>query len=194
MPCTAQVTPEKDRRQRGLFRGAEETGSDVRGRKGWSLARKLGKREEQRHSRPRGGGGEGRGLAFPDISFPPYRKGIESDRDDVAPLDLPGLRIKSSRFLLFQFAVPESRFSSTASCVSPRYLLLQVSRPGPGWEPFAVSISERRVSLRSVSLRANSCLPAGLQKESQTRRFSTRRLLNLKLTRRQDDSMRAGWG
>lgn len=38
MPRAAQGSPEKGRRQRGLLRGAEETGSDVRGRKGWSLA------------------------------------------------------------------------------------------------------------------------------------------------------------
>lgn len=66
------------------------------------------------------------------------------------------------------FPVLRSRFSSTASWVSPRYLLLWVSRlarPGAGWEPFAISISKTRVSFCSVSLRANSPLPAGLPKE-----------------------------
>lgn len=38
------------------------------------------------------------------------------------------------------------------------------------------------------------CRLVSRKKSRLKQRFSTRRLLNLKLTRRQDDSMRAGWG
>lgn len=99
-PClgVAQVTPGTA----GAFPRRRGNGVRCQGRKGWSLPRKLGKREEQRHSRPRGGregtGGDARRLASPDLIFPPYRRGTENDRADVAPLDLRALRIKSSRF------------------------------------------------------------------------------------------------